>query len=106
MSRSRNCCRVLRDAYCFLGQYEQAIAASRTCLDSAKLQPCRETLAAAPALLSDLDAAAAERSQLSEANATISPDKKVARLCPAFRRQSDLDRLLDGLTKAAKARPA
>lgn len=92
----------LSRAHFFQGQNEPAIAAARTCLDRAMLQPCRETLAAALALSGDLDDAAEIWRQLSETDPVMEPEKMVARLRPAFRRQSDLDRLVDGLTKAAK----
>jgi tetratricopeptide (TPR) repeat protein len=94
----------LSRAHFFLGRHDAAIAAARTCLDRATLQPCRETLAAALALSGDLDGAAAEWRQLSEADSAVLPEKMVARLRPAFRRQPDLDRLVEGLDKAATHR--
>ncbi|MBA3520686.1 MAG: tetratricopeptide repeat protein [Rhizobiales bacterium] len=94
----------LSRAHFFLGRYDAALAAARTCLDRAKLQPCRETLAAALALSGELDSAATEWRQLTEADSAISPEKMVARLRPAFRRQSDLDRLVEALDKAAAHR--
>jgi adenylate cyclase len=93
----------LSRAHFFLGQNDPAIAFARTCLDRSKLQPCRETLAAALALSGNFNDAAKIWRELTETDPTMKPERIVARLRPAFRRQSDLDRLVEGLTKAGGA---
>jgi TolB-like protein len=90
----------LSRAYFFLGDDAAAIGAARTCLERSKIQPCQETLVAALALSNQQEQAHLGWKEIS-AGSTVSPEKRVERLRPAFRNQADLNRLVEGLTRAA-----
>jgi hypothetical protein len=70
-------------------------------LERAKIQPCQETLAAALALSGRAAEAAAAWRILNEKQPPDA-EKLVERLRPAFRQQSDLNRLVLGLKQAAQ----
>jgi len=95
----------LSRAYFFLGDDNAAISAARTCLERSKIQPCQETLAAALALSGHHDEAATIWKEISAGRASAAPERRVSRLRPAFRNQADLNRLVDGLSRAAQADP-
>ena len=92
----------LSRAHFFLGQNEPAIAAARTCLDRASCSLAARPLHAALAFSGKLDEAASSRQQLSEADPAMAPENMVATIAPRIPPpQADLDRLVDGLNKAA-----
>jgi hypothetical protein len=91
----------LSRAHFFLGDDTAAIRAARTCLERTRLQPCQETLTAALALSGQIEPAAQAWKEIAARSPQARPDTLVARLRPAFRNQSDLDRLVGGLGKAA-----
>jgi TolB-like protein len=91
----------LSRAHFFLGEDHAAISSARTCLERSKIQPCQETLIAALALSDQRDEALQNWKDVTAKTPNLAPERLVARLRPAFRNQKDLDRLVEGLTKAA-----
>lgn len=92
----------LSRAHFFMGEDAEAITAAQLCLDRSKLQPCRETLIAAMAMSGQVAAAFENWKQVTADRPQVTPEALVARLRPAFRNKADLDRLVEGLTRASE----
>lgn len=93
----------LSRAYFFSGNYGSAIENARLCLERSKIEPCRETLAAALALSGQLQEAAQAWKEIAGRKKDAEPTQIVSRLRSAFKQQPDLDKLVSGLAQAKRA---
>ena len=90
----------------FRRHYDSAIANSRTCIERANVEPCKETMAAALALSQRSNEAGIVWREIVAKRGKIEPEELVSRLRPAFRNQQDLELLVSGLKIARDASTA
>lgn len=93
----------LSRAYFFNGNHNSAILNARLCLERSKIEPCKETLAAALALSGQLQEAAQTWKEIADRKKDAEPTQIVSRLRSAFKQQHDLDKLVSGLVQARNA---
>ncbi len=84
----------------FLGDDEPAAKTAESCIDTAPLRPCFETLIAAYGQLGRSADAQAVLAKFQGLNPDATATGAVKRLRQVFLNQADLDRLVDGLRKA------
>lgn len=90
----------LSRAYYFLGNDVAAARTAKSCVETAPLRPCFETLLAAYGQVGDMAGAQAALAELQAINPGATASGAVKRLRHVFAKQDDLDRLIDGLRKA------
>ena len=93
----------LSRAYFFKGDYNNAVANARLCLERSKIEPCTETLAAALALSGKPQESAQAWKEIADRKKDAEPVQIVSRLRSAFKQQHDLDKLVSGLVQAKNA---
>ncbi len=90
----------LSRAYYFLGDDAAAARTAKSCVETAPLRPCIETMRAASGQMGDAPAARAALAELQAANPEATATGAVKRLRQVFAKPEDLDRLIEGLRKA------